>query len=135
MVSEEFMDEIIESENEQRDIDVLQAALKSKIAAVEQLKEKFAQARDKYLNDRPHLSTAERHEAMKAFDAANSSSIELIEIIKSQSECIEFLNKRVGSCAYSQIDKFGNVLESVYRSTNNSLSETTTRLQKLRDGK
>ena len=60
---------------------------------------------------------------------------DLIEIIQSQSECIEFLNKRVGSCAYSQIDKFGNVLESVYRSTNNSLSETTTRLQKLREGK
>ncbi len=38
MVSEEFMDEIIESENEQRDIDMLEAVVKSKDAEAASLK-------------------------------------------------------------------------------------------------
>ena len=56
---------------------------------------------------------------------------ELIDIIQSQSKCIEFLNKKVGSCAYSQIDKWGCEMESVYRSSQYSLTKADQLLKEM----
>jgi len=99
-----------------------------------ELKEKLAQARDQYLNDRPHLSTAERHEAMKAFDAANSTTTELLDIIQSQSEALEHACNYLKDTGVLKIEDC-EPDKQMYFSYIKSLSETNTRLQKLRENK
>lgn len=77
----------------------------------------------------PYLAVA-KHQHTK--DAKIIS--QLLDVIEKQSRAVSFLNKLVGSCAYSKNDIWGDKMESVYRSTNNILSETESKLKQLIQG-
>ena len=59
---------------------------------------------------------------------------ELLDVIEMQNNKMSFLNKLVGACAYSQSDIWGDKMETVYRNTDKSLSETESKLKQLING-